>query len=153
MCLLRHMLPLRKCIPHGHSYFDLISCVDHKEFDKQGLYAQETSRGAGNWDHRGRTFGFPKGLQQETERSLANKSINEKGLRKWPGLWSPTPGFHLAGVMRRYWRAGSEFYRGSKTAPGKLAHTANSPTVNCRSFLPERLSQGGFIGWRIAYAL
>lgn len=35
MCFLRHMLLLRKCIPYGHSYFDLISWVDQKEFDKQ----------------------------------------------------------------------------------------------------------------------
>lgn len=84
MCFLRHMFPLRKCIPYGRSYFDLISWVDQREFDKQapvcpgslGWFPGEV----GGQHHWGCTFGFPRGLQQEAEGSLVNRFINERGL-------------------------------------------------------------------------
>jgi hypothetical protein len=94
MCFLRHMLPLRKCIPYGHCYFDLFTCMDQKKFDKQGpgcpgsLSYFQVSRGLG-------PLGVYLCISQrdvaEAEGSLVNRPINEKPekvtLLLVPQLW------------------------------------------------------------------
>lgn len=81
MCFLRHMLPLRKCIPYGRCYFDLITCVNQRKFDKWGpgcpgkLFYFQRSWGLG-------PLGVHLCVSQRdiagTEGNLVNRSINEK---------------------------------------------------------------------------
>lgn len=47
------MFPLRKCIPYGRSYFDLISWVDQREFDKQAPVCPGSFQGRWGGRHHG----------------------------------------------------------------------------------------------------
>lgn len=142
------MRSLRKCIPYGHCYFDLISWVDQRDLDKKAPCMLRKppfiSRGVEGWHQWGHTCVFPRGLQQRAQGNLGSRFISARSPGDWPCSWLQAEG----PPWQELWGETGEQAQNSTEAPGPTREVHTDCKASSRELwlLPHRTAYGRKLG-------